>query len=75
MAVLEFLGSQPGRIVRIAAGLALVATGAIRRGGWLVLAAVGLVPLAAGVFDLCILGPRFGLPVVGPRFRQAMANR
>lgn len=75
MAILDFLGSQPGRIVRIVAGLVLIAAGLTLMGGWLVLAAVGLLPLAAGVFDFCVLGPLFRLPFIGPKFRQAMANR
>ncbi len=75
MAILRFLGSQPGRIVRIVAGLALIATGVLAGGAWLVLAVVGLLPLAAGVFDLCVLGPLFHLPFIGPRFRQAMVAR
>jgi len=75
MAILDFLGSQPGRLLRIVAGLALIAAGVLAGGWWLALAAVGLLPLAAGVFDLCVLGPLFRLPFVGPRFRQAMAAR
>jgi len=75
MAILDFLGSQPGRIVRIVAGLAFIAAGVLAGGWWLALAAVGLLPLAAGVFDFCVLGPLFRLPFVGPRFRQAMAAR
>jgi len=75
MPVLDFLGSQPGRIVRIVAGVALVALGVLAGGGWLALSVVGLLPLAAGVFDFCVLGPLFRLPFVGPKFRQAMAGR
>lgn len=75
MAFLNFLGSQPGRIVRIAAGLVFITAGVLAGGGWLVLAVVGLLPLAAGVFDLCVLGPLFHLPFLGPKFRQAMVRR
>ena len=75
MFLLEFIGSQPGRIVRAAAGVALITAGVLLGGGWLALAAVGLVPLVAGVFDLCILGPLFRLPIVGPKFRRAMESR
>jgi len=75
MAILRFLGSQPGRIVRIVAGLALIATGGLLTGAWLSLVVVGLLPLAAGVFDFCVLGPLLRLPFVGPRFRQAMVAR
>jgi hypothetical protein len=43
-------------------------------GGW-ILAIVGLVPLAAGLFDWCVFAPLFGLPFVGPRLRQALADK
>lgn len=75
MTVLAFLGSQPGRVVRVVAGVALIIAGVLLGGWWLALAAVGLLPLAAGVFDFCVLGPLFHLPFVGPRFRQAMTAR
>ena len=75
MAILDFIGSQPGRIVRIAAGIALIAAGVVVGGWWLALTVVGMLPLAAGVFDFCVLGPLFHLPFVGPRFRQARAAR
>jgi len=75
MAILRFLGSQPGRIVRIVAGVALITNGLRLGGAWRALMVVGLLPLAAGVFDLCVLGPLFRLPLVGPRFRQAMEAR
>jgi len=75
MPVLDFLGSQPGRIVRIVAGVAFVAIGVLAGGAWLALSVVGLLPLAAGVFDFCVLGPLFRLPFVGPKFRQAMVGR
>lgn len=75
MAFLEFIGSQPGRIVRIAVGLALIIGGVLLGGGWLALVAVGLLPFAAGVFDLCVLGPLFRLPLAGAKFREALASR
>ncbi len=61
--------------MRIVVGLALIAAGVLTGGWWLALAALGLLPLAAGAFDFCVLGPLFRLPFVGPRFRQAMAAR
>jgi hypothetical protein len=33
---------------------------------------IGLVPLAAGVFDRCVFAPLFGLPFAGPRLRQTL---
>jgi len=61
MAFLEFLGSQTGRVVRIAAGLALIVAGVVLGGRWLARSVFGLLPLAAGVFDVCV----FRLPFVG----------
>lgn len=75
MAFLEFIGSQAGRVVRVAAGLTLIIVGVLLGGGWLALSVIGLLPLAAGVFDLCVLGPLFRLPFFGRRFREAAANR
>ena len=34
-------------------------------------AAVGVVPVAAGVFDFCLLAPLFGHPFSGGRIRGA----
>jgi len=62
MALVRFMGSPLGRVARSVAGAALVALGAWLGGAWWVLAAVGLVPLAAGVFDFCLLAPLFGAP-------------
>lgn len=75
MALLEFLGSQAGRGVPVLAGLALVTTGIALGGGWLSLVVVGLLPLAAGLFDVCVLGPLFRLPFAGRRFREVTARR
>jgi hypothetical protein len=35
----------------------------------LIVAIVGLVPLAAGVFDFCVFAPLFGNPMSGPKIR------
>ncbi|HSR33527.1 MAG TPA: YgaP-like transmembrane domain, partial [Anaerolineae bacterium] len=58
------------------AGLALILIGLLVLkgiGGW-ILAIVGLVPLAAGLFDRCVFAPLFGLPFVGPRLREALQD-
>ena len=75
MAFLEFLGSQAGRGVRIAAGLALIVAGVLLGGSCLALSVIGLLPLAAGVFDFCVFGPLFRLPFIGRRFREATSHR
>ena len=72
--IFKFLASNWGRIVRIVAGLILIGLGLLLVGGtWgYVLAIIGLVPLAAGVFDLCVFAPLFGLPFMGPHLRQRL---
>lgn len=66
-----FMASNTGRITRIAAGIALVVWGWFGLAGTTgtIVAVVGLVPLAAGVFDFCVFAPLFGAPLSGPRIR------
>ena len=71
-----FLGSMTGRIVRAVAGIVLIVIGLFLvkgTGGW-ILAIVGLLPLAAGVFDVCLFAPLFGLPFAGPALRKAVGK-
>ena len=72
--IFRFLASSAGRVVRAVVGLALIVVGIAVVGGvvgW-ILAIVGLVPLAAGVFDRCVFAPLFGLPFAGPSLRQKL---
>lgn len=75
MAFLKFMSSPAGRVARVLAGLALIVVGALLGGGWFVLIAVGLIPLAAGAFDFCILAPLGRMPFGGKAFRQAACRR
>ena len=75
MIVLRFIGSTLGRVVRVAAGLVLIVIGVAAGGWWLVLAAFGLLPLAAGLLDVCVLGPLFRLPFNGRAFRESQGCR
>ncbi|MHB1511183.1 MAG: YgaP-like transmembrane domain [Acidimicrobiales bacterium] len=59
MALIRFLESKTGRYTRSVAGLALIGLGAGLGGVWWVLAAVGIVPLAAGLFNFCLVAPLF----------------
>lgn len=52
MNLVGFLSSPAGRVVRAILGLAMIAIGVVLGGGWYILAAVGLLPLAAGGFRL-----------------------
>jgi hypothetical protein len=69
----KFMASPAGRIVRVVAGIVLVAWGmlGIQGVGGIIVAIVGLVPLAAGLFDFCVFAPLFGAPLSGPKIRAA----
>jgi hypothetical protein len=72
--VFHFLAAPAGRWVRAIAGIILIALGFWAVSGvwgW-VLVIIGLVPLAAGVFDFCVFAPLFGLPFVGDRLRNTL---
>ena len=67
----NFMASTNGRILRIVAGIALIALGLLSVGGTLgiVIAVIGVLPLAAGLFDFCVFAPLFGRPLSGPKIR------
>ncbi len=71
MAFARFMASPIGRGVRIVAGLVLIAAGllVVKDTGGLILAIVGLVPLVAGVVDVCLFAPLFGGPLQGAKVR------
>jgi len=71
MGFAQFMSSGLGRGLRIAAGIILIAVGLAVVGGigGIVLAVVGLVPLLAGAFDVCLFAPLFGAPLKGADVR------
>jgi DUF2892 family protein len=73
--VFGFLASLSGRIVRAAAGLVLIALGlGVVGGTWGTLIAIlGIVPLAAGVFDFCLFGALLGFGFSGIQVRTRTA--
>jgi hypothetical protein len=68
--IVRFMSSPTGRLARIVAGLALMATGAWLAGPWWALFAIGLVPLGAGTANVCLLAPLFHVPL-RPATRRA----
>ncbi len=62
----KFMASPVGRGVRILAGLLLMFWG-FRQGTTLgtIVGVVGIVPLAAGTFNWCVLAPFIGAPFRG----------
>jgi len=60
MRFLDYMSTGPGRVIRAVMGLAMMTAGAVLGGGWLALAAAGLLPLGTGVFNICPISPLFG---------------
>ncbi|MBU6515177.1 MAG: DUF2892 domain-containing protein [Acidobacteriota bacterium] len=54
-----------GRSLRVVAGLILIVLGFVGGGGWITLSIVGLVPLVAGLMNVCLLAPLLGQPLKG----------
>ena len=67
----RFMQTPAGRAVRVVGGVSLIAVGLLGVGGvtGYVMAAAGLVPLAAGLFDFCLFAPIFRIPFSGERIR------
>jgi Zn-dependent protease len=66
----NFMASNYGRVARGALGIALLAIGLGLIGGtagWIV-AALGLIPIAAGVFNLCPVAPLWGGHFIGAKY-------
>ncbi len=69
----QFINSPAGRLARVVAGIGLVAWGYTQRGTGtgLVFMAVGLVPLTAGAFNLCLISALLGGPISGARIARS----
>jgi len=68
----RFINSRAGRITRIVAGVFLIGWGytQIATGLGMVLVIVGLVPLLAGVLDVCLISGLLGGPLSGKTLRS-----
>ncbi len=69
----QFMSSPAGRILRIVVGVALIGWGYTlgEQTTGIALMVVGLVALAAGMFDFCLLTGLLGGPFSGAAVRQA----
>jgi len=68
----QFMASPAGRVLRIAAGVGMIAGGiAMDSNGGNALVIAGAIPLSAGLFDVCWLSPIFGGPLKGADIRAA----
>jgi hypothetical protein len=67
----SFMASTAGRILRAVVGIVLAYVGWTVMGGigGIIVAVIGLVMIAAGVFDFCLFAPLFGNPLNGKKIR------
>ena len=65
MSFSKFMSAGLGRSIRVAAGVILTVLGLVGGGGWIALSVVGLVPLIAGLMNVCLLAPLMGQPLRG----------
>ncbi len=66
----SFMASPAGRLTRVIAGIVLIAVGLVLGSTLgIILAVIGLVPLLAGIFDVCIFSALFGGPLSGKEIR------
>ena len=71
-----FMASGAGRLLRIVAGIAIIAWGWSRHEQTvgIILMVVGLVPLLAGVFNVCVIAPIIGAPFAGRDARNGSSS-
>jgi len=69
----KFINSPTGRIVRIIAGLVLIVWGytQLPDTGGIVLIVIGLIPLAAGTFNLCLISALLGGTISGAKIAES----
>lgn len=68
---IAFMASTGGRLIRIVAGILLSALGLFGMDGvaGALVVVVGMVPLMAGIFDVCLFAPLFKNPLRGADIR------
>ncbi|HSQ62234.1 MAG TPA: DUF2892 domain-containing protein [Polyangiaceae bacterium] len=76
MKLIHFMASTAGRMLRFVVGALLILGGLAWVGGTAgtVMAVIGLIPLLAATFDLCLAAPLFKMPLSGRRIRALEAH-
>ncbi|MGZ3900236.1 MAG: YgaP family membrane protein [Bacteroidia bacterium] len=71
----KFMVSKGGRVLRIVVGLIIIAIGAFSFTKVnFTLIIIGIIPLAAGLFDFCLLAPLMGYYFSGKKTRSQVNN-
>ena len=67
MGFVKFMLSPAGRLLRLALGIGIVwyGFGYLEGTTGIAVGLIGFVPLAAGIFNFCLLGPLFGVDLAG----------
>lgn len=76
MKIVKFMTSPFGRGLRVLLGLVVMAAGLFVVGGTLgtIMAIIGMVPLAGGVLDFCVLSAALGYGFSGQQARAKLAK-
>lgn len=73
-ALVNFMSSSAGRATRFVAGIVILILGLLIGSAWAwILGVIGLVMVAAGLFDFCLFAPLAGLPFGGKAIRARQA--
>jgi hypothetical protein len=73
MKLAKFMAGTTGRLVRIIAGIVLILVGLLVVGdtAGIIIAVIGVLPILAGVLNVCLIAPLIGAPFSG---KEALKN-
>lgn len=77
MAFVKFMTSGAGRAARVVLGVVVISVGLLVVQGTvgMVMAVVGLIPIAGGAFDFCLAGAALGYPFWGAEARKKISGQ
>lgn len=72
---MKFMNSFLGRLLRFLLGALLLWIGyKMNSTAGRVIALAGIIPLLTAMFDLCLISPIFGYPLIGRKARTKLTN-
>lgn len=77
MSFVRFMTSTAGRLARVVLGLVIIALGqfVVQGTPGLIMTIVGLIPIAGGLLDFCVIGAVLGYPFKGSEARAKLAGK